>query len=141
MSASGLVSRRIEGSVLEQLARFSAVALLGPRQVGQPCSALARGSIAAMLFHGGAPRGSLPPVPGVAAVGLAELAVQLGGQPRLAHHRAGLASPQLAISTDLSAFSTRSLIAHRILSCNSQAEVTCERVAPVDEHLLMNTSS
>jgi predicted AAA+ superfamily ATPase len=35
MSASGLVSRRIEGSVLEQLARFSAVALLGPRQVGK----------------------------------------------------------------------------------------------------------
>jgi len=87
----------MEGSVPEQLARFSAVALLGPRQVGQPCSALAWGSIAAMLFHGGAPRGSLPPVPGVAAVGLAELAVQLGGQPRLAHHRAGLASPQLAI--------------------------------------------
>ena len=35
MSASGLVSRRIDGSVLEQLARFSAVALLGPRQVGK----------------------------------------------------------------------------------------------------------
>jgi uncharacterized protein len=35
MARSGLVPRRLEGAVLEQLDRFAAVALLGPRQVGK----------------------------------------------------------------------------------------------------------
>ncbi len=35
MVASALISRRLQGSLLEQLDRFPAVALLGPRQVGK----------------------------------------------------------------------------------------------------------
>lgn len=35
MAAMGLVSRWLERSVLEQMERFPAVALLGPRQVGK----------------------------------------------------------------------------------------------------------
>ncbi len=35
MVASALISRRLQGSLLEQLGRFPAVALLGPSQVGK----------------------------------------------------------------------------------------------------------